>query len=510
MHQNSNEQSTAQSRDAAAAKQSLTDIREKAAAQARMDKNKTARQLSDEKQLLMEEVQALKAAAQDDSDTADSIQAGYEQQIKATNEEVLLLQTATLQYKREKNEREQELKELRGSNMSLMQQLKETQQSQELVTTEQAQLVQQASQQKDELAVLKAAATDHGATASYEETMKAAYEMQIRELNEELMMLQTTTLQSKRNMLALRSAEEETNELNAKLSQSEKMLRSEKSLLEREVEALKAAAKEDGDDAAYADAMKVAYEDQIKGLNEELMMLQTSMMQYKKDVKVFGTQVAILTDERDTAQQQAIEFKLLSQDKAAVEQELKALRTVAQDNGDAALYSGTVKEAHEQQIKDTNKEMMGLQTTLLQQRKEKQLVDDRVAVMEQQAADALTVHEQTVQQLMAAEQATKVENSRVDLLEQQAEALKSASNDDGDAAVYADTVKSAYEDQIKGLNEEVMVLQTTMMQFKIVTKKEKAQSEEAIAALQSLQASSSSSLNKAALEKLELEQANKV
>ena len=383
------------------------------------------------------------------------------------------------------------------------------------------QAVDEKVQLEQQITKLKAAAKEDGDDALYAESVKAAYEEQIKDLNREVLLLQIAVLQYQKE-------KSEWEKERVKLKPQGRM-NAKMKMLEQEVEALRAAATDDGVSASYADVMKAAYEEQIKDMNEEMMMLQTTLLQQKQDTKgnpqgaqgplSFPPGVAQDLHKQalqlhDQAVRKLTECRLMSNEKVLLEQQVAAMRSEAKkqnnDDGTVDVQVDLIKAISQEQIKEVYKEMLETQTTLLQQRKEKQLVDERVAVMEQQAAEALTVHEQTVQQLMAAEQATKVENSRVVVLEQQVEALKSASNDDGDAAAYADTVKSAYEDQIKGLNEELMVLQTTMMQSKIVTKKEKAQSEEAIAALQSLQASSSSSLDKAALEKLELEQANKV
>ena len=276
------------------------------------------------------------------------------------------------------------------------------------------------------------------------EQQHAADTEQIQATNKELLLLQTTKLQYNKEKVdweqqlqALSSSCKEAQELNAKLSQSEKMLRSEKSLLKREVEALRAAAQEDGDDAAYADAMKVAYEDQIKGLNEELMMLQTTMMQYKKEKNEWNQEQGNSRDMYHTSQNQLEEVTrkvdeiellntVMSQEKGLLQQQVEALRTAAKEDGDAAVYADTMKAKHESQIREMNGELHTSQTTMLEYKK----------------------------QVEALKAAAKKEVA----------ALKAAARDDDVSASYAELVKESYEEQVKSLNNELLAAQTTVLQ----------------------------------------------
>ena len=311
------------------------------------------------------------------------------------------------------------------------------------------QAVDEKVQLEQQITKLKAAAKEDGDDALYAESVKAAYEEQIKDLNREVLLLQTAVLQ-------YRKEKSEWEKERVKLKPQGRM-NAKMKMLEQEVEALRAAATDDGVSASYADVMKAAYEEQIKEMNEEMMMLQTTLLQQKQDTKgnpqgaqgplSFPPGVAQDLHKQalqlhDQAVRKLTECRLMSNEKVLLEQQVAAMRSEAKkqnnDDGTVDVQVDLIKAISQEQIKEVYKEMLETQTTLLQQRKEKQLVDDRVIVMEQQAAEALTVHEQTVQQLMAAEHSTKM----------------------------AESLKASYEMQMKKLCEEVPVLQKSIALYK--------------------------------------------
>merc|ERR1719305_323350 len=70
----------------------------------------------------------------------------------------------------------------------------ELQQSEKLLTKERDRL-------QKELEVVKAGVGDEGVNASYMETMKAGYEEQIKEMNDQVLELQTAAISSRKEQL---------------------------------------------------------------------------------------------------------------------------------------------------------------------------------------------------------------------------------------------------------------------------------------------------------------------
>merc|ERR1719305_1440841 len=65
------------------------------------------------------------------------------------------------------------------------------------------------------------------------------------------------------------------------LQQSEKLLTKERDRLQKELEVVKAGVGDEGVNASYMETMKAGYEEQIKEMNDQVLELQTAMMQSK-------------------------------------------------------------------------------------------------------------------------------------------------------------------------------------------------------------------------------------
>merc|ERR1711959_645299 len=84
-----------------------------------------------------------------------------------------------------------------------------------------------------------------------------------------------------------------------KLQQSEKLVTQERDGLQKEGEAIVAAAGDEGTNASYIETLKAGYEEQIKEMNAEVLKLQTTGMQQRQEAQQMQSTIDSMEGERD-------------------------------------------------------------------------------------------------------------------------------------------------------------------------------------------------------------------
>ena len=167
-------------------------------------------------------------------------------------------------------------------------------------------------------------------------------------------------------------------------------------------------------------------------------------------------------------------IKVLQNERDVLAKEVEISRS-AEEAGDT--YADSMKETYEAQIKEMNEEVLTLQTTMLQMKNQLKAAlkaDTQRAASPQKdllqataaTAEPLSPEQQesVCQELLAAQQSSKVLSNERDMLAKQVEALKAEGT--SMSGLYMDSMKVTYQAQISQLNEEVATLQAMSMQLK--------------------------------------------
>ena len=203
---------------------------------------------------------------------------------------------------------------------------------------------------------------------------------------------------------------------------------SERDGLAQQVELLKETAEDSGVVASYADSMNNSYEARLSEMNAEVLALQTTILQLKQEKQVSVTQVEKLE---------------------AHEQELETtVAELTEDQRQAALrLDKTVEE-----LKETSAQVEELEAAENELEATVEELEQDLADKAKELKESQSEHANTTAELMGAQQAAKTVSNERDVLLLQVQASEAGD----EVTALADSMKEAYEAQLKEMNEELL------------------------------------------------------